>query len=149
MWCANPFVYHFDCMLIFKLLKVLSVVAKGAVNDHLFIAFENSFEYHPNFFVILDCWRCVEKWATQTTLIFYVMQCQFTHYCVQKENLLLKYNMLLLLSAYWFYNINWLSKKLIYSHDLDLALIFWAVRYDIPNKILSFYLSLFVSLLLP
>ena len=49
MWCANPFVYHFDCILISKLLKVLSVVAKGAVNDHLFIAFENSFEYHPNF----------------------------------------------------------------------------------------------------
>ena len=29
---------------------MLSVVAKGAVNDHLFIAFENSFEYHPSFF---------------------------------------------------------------------------------------------------
>ena len=101
MWCANPFVYHLDCMLIFKLLKVLSVVAKGAVNDHLFIAFENSFEYHPTFFChsrLLKMRREMSD-TNDFNILRHAMPIH-AHYCVQKENLLLKYNMLLLLSAY-------------------------------------------------
>ena len=83
-----------------------------------------------NVFVILNVKDASSSNGT-VILIFLITQCQFSNKCVRKIFSELFYEHVL--SAQSIHNVNWLSKKgLIHSHDLNLTLIFWVVRYNVP-----------------